>query len=122
MQHAEAAGDLFGRQDFRVKPGRDTDVGNASQFPHAFSRAGKPEATRLLVACGLPCFLLKLGKEPGGVGGKLGQTAGGSERSDDAGGVPGRSAGEPVPFQQDDLFGAKLAEVIGDRQANDPAA
>ena len=63
--------------------------------------------------------------EPGveleAVAGQSGQVLGGPELTDEAGGVPRRTAGELMPLQHEDVVHAEQGEVVGDGAAHHPA-
>ena len=53
---------------------------------------------------------------------ELGQIGGRAQLADEAGGVPGRAAGQALALQQHDVALAELGQMIGDRGADHPAA
>ena len=56
--------------------------------------------------------------EFGRVGGEAGHVLGGPKAPDEAGGVPGCTAGQCVALQKDDVGPAQFGEVVGDAGAH----
>ena len=76
----------------------------------------------LLEARRLPRLGLERAVELGGVLGELRQVARGAQLADETRRVPGRTAGELLAFEQDDIGDADLRQVVGDRAAGHAAA
>ncbi len=86
----------------------------ALQFLEAFIVCGDGKTAILLETCRLPGFGFQPGEQFGRVLCEFRQILGGAELADQAGGVPGRAAGQLLAFQQHDIRPAEFGQVIGE--------
>ena len=96
--------------------------GIAAQLLHAAGRGGKRQRAALTVARRLPRLRLKTAIELARVAREARHVHALAQLSDETCGVPGRAAGELLALKQHDVAPTELAQVVGDRAADDAAA
>ena len=108
--------------DVDPKPEHLGHVGAALQVFQAALGGGDGKRAVLLVARSLAGFVLKAQIKLGRVLGQLGHVLVVAELPDQPGGVPGRTRGQLLAFQQNYVGPADLSQVVGDGASDDAAA
>ena len=121
--HQRPAAPRLGRcDDFHVDPEASRHRGQPLQLVHALSGSRHAHAAGTAKAGRLAGLGFQSLVQLGPVLGELGEVLGGAKLSHEPRRVPGRSAGDVAPLQQQHVAPAKLGQVIGNATPGDAAA